>query len=58
MIDKNIHSVWTLSKEITHNPDSNNIILFLNANGQICHARLNKPSKKSIHLIIGIEEMT
>lgn len=62
MIDKNINSVWTFSKQITLNPDSDNIILFVNTKGKICHARLNKLSQKhkekEINLIIDVKEMS
>ena len=61
MIDKKINSVWTFTNTITLNPDSDNIILFVNEKGGICYARLNKLSKthkeKEINLIIDVEEM-
>lgn len=61
MIDKKINSVWTFNKTITLNPDSDNIILFVNEKGKICYARLNKLSKthkeKELNLIIDVEEM-
>jgi hypothetical protein len=61
MIDKKINSVWTFDNAITLNPDSDNIVLFVNAKGKICYARLNKLSKthkeKELNLIIDVEEM-
>ena len=61
MIDKKINSVWTFNNTITLNPDSDNIVLFVNVKGKICYARLNKLSKihkeKEINLIIDVEEM-
>ena len=61
MIDKKINSVWTFTKTITLNPDSDNIILFVNEKGRICYARLNKLSEthkeKELNLIIDVEEM-
>lgn len=61
MIDKKINSVWTFTNTITLNPDSDNIIVFVNEKGEICYARLNKLSKthkeKEINLIIDVEEM-
>ncbi|WP_026209827.1 hypothetical protein [Cytophaga aurantiaca] len=62
MIDKKINSVWTFTNNIiTLDPDSDNIILFINGKGKICYARLNKLSKthkeKEINLIIDVEEM-
>ena len=61
MIDKKINSVWTFTKTIILNPDSDNIILFVNEKGKICYARLNKLSEphkeKELNLIIDVEEM-
>lgn len=61
MIDKKINSVWTFQKTITLNPDSDNIVLFVNGKGKICYARLNQLSKahkeNDLNLIIDVEEM-
>jgi len=61
MIDKKINSVWTFTNTITLNPDSDNIILFVNQKGRLCYARLDKLSKthkeKELNLIIDAEEM-
>lgn len=59
MIDKNINSVWSFAKEITLNPNSENIVLFVNTKGRMCYAKLNKLSQKekSLNLIIDVKEM-
>ena len=61
MIDKKINSVWTYTNTITLNPDSDNLVLFVNEKGKICYARLNNLSKNykedELNLIIDVEEM-
>lgn len=61
MIDKKINSVWTYTNTITLNPDSDNVVLFVNEKGKICYARLNNLSKThkeaELNLIIDVEEM-
>lgn len=61
MIDKKINSVWTYTNSITLNPDSDNVVLFVNEKGKLCYARLNKLSKThketELNLIIDVEEM-
>lgn len=61
LIDKNINSVWIYSNDITLNPDSDNIILFVSEKGKLCYARLNKLSQTrqepELELIIDVIEM-
>ncbi len=60
MIDKNLNSVWSFAKEITLNPNSENIVLFVNTKGRMCYARLNTFDKKekTFNLIIDVTEIS
>ncbi|MGN6647848.1 MAG: hypothetical protein ACTHJT_15100 [Cytophaga sp.] len=61
LIDKKINSVWTYQKEVTLNPDSDNILVFVSDKGRLCYARINTlpaaTTEKTVHLDINVTEM-
>lgn len=61
LIDKKINSVWTYQREITLNPDSDNILVFVSDKGRLCYARINKlpaaTTEKTMHLEIDVTEI-
>lgn len=61
LIDKKINSVWTFSNIVTLNPDSQNLLVFVNEKGRLCYARINNlpqtDSEKPMDVVIDVTEL-
>lgn len=61
LIDKKINSVWTFSNTVTLNPDSDNILVFVNEKGRLCYARIHTlpeaVSEKPMDIVIDAIEL-
>lgn len=61
LIDKKINSVWTFSHAVTLNPDSDNVLVFVNEKGRLCYARITTlpetSSEKPMDILIDATEL-
>ena len=61
LIDKKINSVWTFTNAVTLNPDSDNVLVFVNEKGRLCYARIHTlpevSNEKTIDVVIDATEL-